>query len=466
MVFTVLRQFAGVATRPKNVSERLFLGYFYSHNIHTFSKVTIIFATDNTKHKHFQAMAKRKLFKTAEDLIKGYGLPEPLQRRGRRAGTSDNRKVMLNARTLPSGNVQLYLYSRYKGKPTRFSVGILTPEQDEQTKARNIEVLRMAEAEAGIRNADAIRQGHGLEPQHKRNVLLSDYLQHLIKSGTFSKQTNVSLDMLYYHVEAYKTAQVKIALINRAWLEGFILYLRNNAISRVTTKKHKHITQNTQARLFEMLGIVLARAVKDGIISKSPMSEIKPSEKPRSNKEAREYLTTEEVRMLMQTPCSNEQMKRAFLFSVFTGLRWSDIVALNWGELKEDDNGKYFLLTMKKTKKPIRVYLSQIGLSFLPMRTAVNADALIFEGLPRNSATNKHLKLWAQRAGIKDKWICFHVARHTFATMMLNNDTPLEMVARMMGHERLSTTEIYAKILNRSIAAATLKQDAIFNNVV
>lgn len=419
---------------------------------------------NKTEHKHFEVMAKKRLFKTANELIKGYGLPEPSQKRGRKTGASDNRKVTLRARTLPSGNVQLYLYSCFKGKPTRFSVGILNPELTEETKARNTEIVRMAEAEAGIRNADAIRQGHGLEPQQKRNVLLSDYLEHLIKSKTFSKQTNVSLNMLAYHVGAYKTAQIKIALIDKTWIEGFITYLRKDAISRVTTKKRKQITDNTKARLFEMLEITLARAVKDGIIQKSPANELKSNEKPRYNKEAREYLTTEEVEKLMQTPCSNEQLKRAFLFSVFTGLRWSDIIALKWDEMKEDDNGKYFLLTMKKTKKQIRIYLSEIGASFLPERTA-EGDALIFRGLPNNTNTNKHLRIWAKNAGITDKWICFHVARHTFATMMLNNDTPLEMVAKMLGHTRLSTTEIYAKILNRSIAAATLKQDAIFQNL-
>lgn len=411
-------------------------------------------------------MAKKKLFKTANDLIKGYGLPEPSQKRGRKTGASDNRKVTLRARTLPSGNVQLYLYSCFKGKPTRFSVGVLNPELTEETKARNAEIVRMAEAEAGIRNADAIRQGHGLEPQHKRNVFLSDFIEQLIKSKTFSKQTNVSMGMLLAHVNVFRTAQIKIALIDKSWLEGFITYLHKDAISRVTTIAHKHITQNTQARLFEMLEIVLARAVDAGIIKVSPMRELKPSEKPKYNKEAREYLTIEEVKALMQTPCTNEQMKRAFLFSVFTGLRWSDIEALNWEELKEDDNGKYFLLTMKKTKKQIRIYLSEIGASFLPERTAENGehDAQVFKGIPKNSATNKHLKIWAQRAGITDKRVCFHVARHTFATMMLNNDTPLEMVAKMLGHTRLSTTEIYAKILNRSIAAATLKQDEIFQS--
>ena len=408
-------------------------------------------------------MAKKKLFKTPKDLIRGYGLPEPTQKRGRKAGASDNRKVTLKARELPSGNVQLYLYSCFNGKPTRFSVGVLNLEQDEQTKARNVEIMRMAEAEAGIRNADAIRQGHGLEPQSKRNVLLSDYIEHLIKANIYAKQTNVSLDMLLYHVGKYKTAQIKIALIDKQWIEGFITYLRKDAISRVTTQKKKHITQNTQVRIFEMLKITLARAVKDSIITKSPASELKGTEKPKKNKEAREYLTIEEVKRLMQTTCSNVALKQAFLFSVFTGLRWSDILRLNWAELKTDDNGKFFLLTMKKTKKQIRVYLSHIALSFLPERTKED-DALIFQGLPNNTNTNKHLRTWARDAGITDKWICFHVARHTFATMMLNNDTPLEIVSKMLGHTRLSTTEIYAKVLNKSIAAATLKQDAIFQN--
>ena len=54
--------------------------------------------------------------------------------------------------------------------------------------------------------------------------------------------------------------------------------MRHDAISRVTTKKHKQITQNTQARLFEMLDIVLARAVTDGIIEKSPVGELKGTE--------------------------------------------------------------------------------------------------------------------------------------------------------------------------------------------
>lgn len=105
-------------------------------------------------------MAKKKLFKTAKELFEGYGLPTPTQgKRGRKAGASDNKKVLLRARQLPSGNVQLFLYSCFKGKPTRFSVGILNPETDEQAKARNVEIMRMAEAEAGIRKCRCNQTG-------------------------------------------------------------------------------------------------------------------------------------------------------------------------------------------------------------------------------------------------------------------------------------------------------------------
>lgn len=410
-------------------------------------------------------MAKKKLFKTADEIFEGYGLPKPTGKRGRRAGQSDNRKVTLKARTLPSGNVQLYLYSFASGRATRFSVGLLNPETNEDDKARNVEILRMAEAEAGIRNADAIRQGYGLEPQHKRNVLLSDYLNHLICSNAFSKQTNVALDMLLHHVEIYRTAKIKISVIDRTWIEGFIRYLRSEAISRVTTIKKKHLTENTQARIFEMLDLTLSRAVRDKIIMKSPAAEIKSGEKPKPNKDARTYLTTDEVRKLMQTECKYQQVKQAFLFSVFTGLRWSDVLRLAWQDLHEDENGKYFHICMKKTRKPIKVYLSEIGATFLPERVDGQENARIFQDMPNNCNANRNLRQWAQRAGIKGKRISFHVARHTFATMMLNHDTPLEVVARMLGHARLSTTEIYAKILDHSIAVATLRQDEIFQGL-
>lgn len=409
-------------------------------------------------------MARKKFYKTADELIKGYGLPLPATKRGRKTGATDSRKVMLRAKILPSGNVQVYLYSSYKGKPMRQSVGVLNIETDASTQARNTELMRMAEAEAGIRNADAVRMGHGLTPQPKQNILLSDYLQRLSTGKDYSTQTRKIFDVLLHHVEIFRTAEIKIAFIDANWVRAFIHYLRTEAYNRNTKYTKKPLTENTIHRLFEALEIVLARAQRDMIITKSPLSELGAKERPKRNREAREYLTTEEVRRLIATDCSNEQIKRAFLFSVFTGLRWSDITRLTWQSMKQDNNGTFFHINMKKTAKPIDVYLSKIGAHFMPQRTEHSDNDFIFN-LPNNSSTNKHLKTWCKDANIT-KQVCFHVARHTFATMMLNNDTPLEVVSKMLGHERLSTTEIYAKLLNRTIASAAHKQDDIFKGIV
>lgn len=74
------------------------------------------------------------------------------------------------------------------------------------------------------------------------------------------------------------------------------------------------MTQNTIHRMFEVLEIVFSKAQKDGIINQSPFDEISTKERPKRNREAREYLTTDEVRRLMQTDCSNTQVKNAFYF--------------------------------------------------------------------------------------------------------------------------------------------------------
>lgn len=408
-------------------------------------------------------MARKRLYKTAEELITGYGLPLPGTKRGRKTGATDSRKVMLRAKILPSGNVQVYLYSSYKGKPMRSSVGVLNIEKNESVKNRNVELMRMAEAEAGVRNADAVRLGHGLEPKQKQNIMLSDYLQQLINGNVFAKSTRTMMLALYNHIELYKTAEIKISLIDANWIRGFLAYLKNDAHNRNSKRKVKPLCQNTIFQLFLVFGFVFAQAQRDAIITRNPIKELSSKERPKQENDVREFLTLEEVSRLIKTPYKDEQVKCAFLLSVFTGLRWSDIKLLKWEDLHEDENGKYFRITMKKTAKPICVYLSDIGTKYLPTRTKSNDNGFVF-ALPNNTRINAHVRRWCKEAEIT-KQVSFHVARHTFATIMLNNGTPLEVVSKMLGHKKLSTTEIYAKLLNRTIANAAHKQDEIFKDL-
>lgn len=404
------------------------------------------------------ATKKKKLYQSADELIQGYGLHAPTGRAGRPTGSNKQQKVFLRARILRSGNVQLYLYSSERGKAIRRAIGILAIETTEKVKERNEREIELAEAEAGLRNADAIRTGHGFKPLPKKKLRLLDFIEYMESDKKLSESTRKSLCCLRAHLTLFGAADVRFSEIGRDWFVSFIRYLRTEALNRNATKKKKRLTQNSIEHFYTDLNIVFSRAVEEGIIVEHPASFLRPKEKPKPDREAREYLTTDEVRKMIVTPCSNDNLKRAFLFSVFTGLRWSDINLLRWSMLREDDNGAYFDVTMKKTTKRINVYLSNVARSFLPKRLASTEQVF---SLPKNSAANKHVASWAREAGIS-KHVSFHVARHTFATMMLNNDTSLEVVGKMLGHARLSTTEIYAKMLNRSLATAANKQDDFF----
>ena len=114
---------------------------------------------------------------------------------------------------------------------------------------------------------------------------------------------------------------------------------------------------------------------------------------------------------------------------------------------------------MVKTKEPLKIYVPASALKLIP-NTANENKPLFYLG--RNETANKCLKKWLTDAGITDRPITFHSARHSAATLLLNAGLPLEVVAKQLGHEKISTTQIYAKILDKSQQAASNVIDEMF----
>jgi integrase len=170
----------------------------------------------------------------------------------------------------------------------------------------------------------------------------------------------------------------------------------------------------------------------------------------------REFLTLEELEKLAATPCGNEDTKAAFLFSAFSGLRYSDVKALTWDKVKRVNGTRLLEYTQTKTGEPETLPLSAEAAAILEgqqnaristrIRTKINGDAVFKLGAQQT--IDKAIRRWVKRAGIRKK-ISFHNARYTFATLSLTHGVDLYTLSKLLGHKSISTTEIYAKVVDQ-----------------
>ena len=117
------------------------------------------------------------------------------------------------------------------------------------------------------------------------------------------------------------------------------------------------------------------------------------------------------MKILVKTDFRNNTVKRAFLFCCFCGIRHCDVAALTWGDLKEDNEGKYTLnMVQQKTKIAISIPLSGEAIKQLPPKGNAKPTDKVFADLISLGRTNEILPKWAESAGI-DKHLTFHVAR-------------------------------------------------------
>lgn len=177
--------------------------------------------------------------------------------------------------------------------------------------------------------------------------------------------------------------------------------------------------------------------------------------KLRFHKTERSYLTERELRFIEETDFTGagyEKVKDAFLFACYTGLSYIDVRELEKNQLVLGIDGNQWIYTKReKTSESVKLPL-------LPKAKEIiekywDSPETDTKKLPvlSNQKTNKYLKEIAKACGIY-KTISFHSARHTFATTVtLSNGVPIETVSKMLGHTKLSTTQIYARVLEHKI---------------
>jgi integrase len=221
--------------------------------------------------------------------------------------------------------------------------------------------------------------------------------------------------------------------INAAFLRGFYTYLT------------EVVSASSAAAYYFKIMSILRHAVNDGLIAAVPRVQIKTQ--PRAN--TIKYLDLKEIRQLSATPCKNPNVRNAFLFSCFSGLRYSDLAALRWDNIKENrlsiiQEKTNESLTVDLSKEAINILLLQRGVTKTERTKDSHPEGTVFF-LPRRSTTDKALKAWARSAGL-GRSISMHVARHSFGTLATSSEIDILTVSKLMGHTGLETTMIYAKI--------------------
>lgn len=207
--------------------------------------------------------------------------------------------------------------------------------------------------------------------------------------------------------------------------------------------KEKPLSEATIRSYFKFITAVLNRASGKGLIAVNPVTALESRERPQGHSPMRTFLTLREVAMLIDTPCDYPVVKDMFLFACFTGLRCSDVKSLTWRKIDDNMIGT----TMQKTQKTIYIPISNNARRWLPDRGAAAPGDFVFNGWPTVNTICRCISKWAREAGIS-KHITFHTSRHTFATLSLEYGADLYTISKLLGHQRVTTTQIYAQIID------------------
>lgn len=368
--------------------------------------------------------------------------------------------IKVRQKPLQNGNISLYLDIYRDGKRSyEFLKFYLIPERTREDKEKNRQTMQLANSIKSKRIVEMQNGEYGFKSEYATDTLFFDYYRAMCEKRHGNPESRGNWGNWYsclHHLMKYeKNERITFAEITTEWVQGFHDYLEHDAVAwghdyrkRI---KDKPLSRNSKLSYFNKLRACLNQAFEDGVIPKNPARGV---ENFKEEEGTRMYLTIDEVRKLAQTDCEYPCIKRAFLFSCLTGLRRSDIERLTWSEVFNQGDFTRIIFKQKKTKGQEYLDITQQAADLMGERGEPNAQ--VFSDIHSPTVTNTAIREWVLRAGIQKK-ITFHCGRHTFATMMLDLGTDIYTVSKLLGHRQLSTTQIYAKVMDKN------KQRAVAN---
>ena len=314
-------------------------------------------------------------------------------------------------------------------------------------KQSNKDTLQLAESIKAKRELEIKNGLYGFTNEFKQSTNFIDYFTEQMEKRKQSKGNYGNWDSSLKHLIKFAGTKVTFKEIDETFCENFRDYLKNTA----KKSSGQPLSSSSVSSYFLKFRACLKEAVRKKIILSNPAIDVR---NPKVKESIREYLTLDELKTIVKVDCRYDVLKRAFIFSCLTGLRWSDINNLKWSELQKINDGFRITFHQQKTKGLQYLDLSEQARGYLG--EAGSPDDRVFIGLRYSSYMNVELSKWMMRAGIT-KDITFHCARHTFAVLQLTLGTEIFTLSKLLGHSELKTTQIYAKIVDEKKREAVNK---------
>ena len=366
----------------------------------------------------------------------------------------------MRTKKLADGSESYYLDIYVDGKRSyEFLKLYLLPEINSRVKEQNRATKAAVEAIKSKRIIELTHSKAGLKKTSVRSkMLLDDWMETYLAEQEHKGARGVKLLRTVCRLLPLYKKKVKMGEIDKKWCLDFIDWLQHT----YKTRWGNPLSPKSAADYVGYFSTVLNAAVRAEVIPENPIMTLAPTERIKVPESKREYLTIDEIKALIDTECPREDVKRAYLFSCYCGLRLSDIYALRWKDIFLDGEQYRVSTVMQKTTTPIYLPLSRHAVRWLPERDGEGDELKIFAGLPAEPNINKVLAKWVAAAGITKK-ITYHTSRHSFATMMLTLGADLYTTCKLLGHANVKTTQIYAKIVDSKKVEAVNLVDNVFD---
>lgn len=280
--------------------------------------------------------------------------------------------------------------------------------KNHQQKEYNRKMMERAEGIRAIRVQQILNNEYRFLDKTTMKGSFMEYYRNL----ALEKKVNSKWWGSYQHFEKFMHGKCSFEEMNVEVAKKFAEYLMTATMVR-RPGQPMHI--NTKASYFSTFRAVLKRAHRDRLLSENINDYL---DKIEYKETKREYLTLEELKRLADTPCDIPVLRRAAIFSCFTGLRVSDIMQLDWAHIvKAPDGGWCMRIRTEKTETEATLPISEEALSYCGKR---KKSGKVFEDFARGMLTTP-LQRWLKRAGIT-KHITFHCLSHSISSFSLKTN--------------------------------------------